>query len=135
MREHDEEIDKAGGRVAVISFARAEHVGRFALHLDHPYLWLADPERLSYRALGIGRRGPAAVAPPRLIWEHIRFAVRGRVWHPEQLDLAQMGGDFVFDRAGNLTLRHVSEASDDRPPMAELMEAFRQASASAPAAG
>jgi len=53
--------------------------------------------------------------------------VRGKIWHPEQLDLAQMGGDFVFDRHGKLTLRHLSSASDDRPPTDVVMSALRQA--------
>jgi hypothetical protein len=93
----------------------------------HPYLWLADPKRLSYKRLGLGRRGLFAIAPPRAIWGYIQFAMRGKVWHPEQLDMAQMGGDFVFDRDGNLTLRHVSSRSDDRPSMDALMSAFRRA--------
>ncbi len=38
-----------------------------------------------------------------------------------------MGGDFVFDREGNLTLRHVSTSSDDRPSAQTVMEAFRRA--------
>jgi peroxiredoxin len=129
LRDHLDEIEGLGGRVVVISFAHPDHVARFARHLQHPYLWLSDPDRRSYRALGADRRGLASVAPPRLIWEHIRFALQCKVWHPEQLDLAQMGGDFVFDRAGNLTLRHVSTAPDDRPPVAQLIEAFRRAAA------
>lgn len=44
-----------------------------------------------------------------------------------------MGGD--FDRAGNLTLRHMGTASDDRPSVDELMEAIRRAVAAAPARG
>jgi hypothetical protein len=62
-----------------------------------------------------------------VVWDHIKFAFRGRVWHPEQRDIYQMGGDFVFDRVGNLTLRHISLASDDRPPVGELIEALRLA--------
>ncbi len=121
------------GRVAVISFAAPDHVKRFAEHLGHPYLWLADPGRLSYRRLGLGRRGLTAIAPPRAVWGYVRLILRGRVWHPEQLDVAQMGGDFVFDRDGNLTLRHISTSSDDRPSVETVMSAFRRA-ASAPSA-
>ena len=39
-----------------------------------------------------------------------------------------MGGDFVFDPRGNLTLRHFSTSSDDRPAVPTIMEAFRWAS-------
>jgi peroxiredoxin len=127
LREFDQEIAELQGRVAVISFASADHLKRFAERFGHPYLWLADPKRLSYKRLGLGRRGLFAIAPPRAIWGYIRFALRGKMWHPEQLDMSQMGGDFVFDRDGNLTLRHVSSRSDDRPSMNTVMSAFRRA--------
>ena len=127
MREFDREVAELEGRVAVISFARPDHLKRFAEHMGHPYLWLADPERRSYRSLGLGRRGFGAIAPPRAIWGYLRFALRGKIWHPEQLDMAQMGGDFVFDRYGNLALKHASSASDDRPAVQVVMSAFRRA--------
>src|SRR5437868_14292981 len=57
LRDHDAEIEAAGGRVTVISFAAPEHVKRFAHALGHPYLWLSDPERGSYRTLNGGRGG------------------------------------------------------------------------------
>jgi hypothetical protein len=127
LREFDQEIASLDGQVAVISFASPDHLKRFAERLDHPFLWLADPARLSYRRLGLGRRGPMAIAPPRVVWGYIRLILRGRIWHPEQLDLAQMGGDFVFDRGGNLTLRHMGTRSDDRPSLEVVMAAFRRA--------
>ncbi|GAC1661130.1 MAG: hypothetical protein PVS2B1_18780 [Candidatus Dormibacteraceae bacterium] len=130
MREFDQEIADLDGQVAVISFGRPDHLKRFAAHLGHPYLWLADPERRSYRSLELGRKGLLAIAPPRVIWAHVRFAFRGKIWHPEQLDVAQMGGDFVFDRGGELSLRHLSSASDDRPAISVVMSALRQAAGS-----
>lgn len=133
MREYDQEITKSRGRVAVISFARPEQLRHFADRLGHPFLWLADPERHSYRHLGLGRRGLFAIAPPGAVLGYIRLMIRGRVWRPQQLDLAQMGGDFVFDREGNLTLRHIGSSSDDRPAIEDVMSAFRRA-ATAPTA-
>jgi AhpC/TSA antioxidant enzyme len=127
LREFDQEIALGQGQVAVISFANPEHLKTFAGRLGHPFLWLADPQRSSYKRLGPRRRGLGAIAPARVIWGYVRLIARGRIWRPEQLDLAQMGGDFVFDREGNLTLSHVSASSDDRPPVAMVMTAFRQA--------
>jgi len=132
LREFDQEIADLQGRVVVISFASRDHVKRFAERLNHPYLWLADPARQSYKRLGLERRGLMAIAPPRAVWGYIRFFLRGKSWRPEQLDLAQMGGDFVFDGNGNLTLEYVSTRSDDRPSIEAVMSAFRRA-ASAPA--
>jgi len=127
LREFDREIESRHGRIAVISFATPDHLKRFAESSGHPFLWLADPERLSYKRLGIGRRGPMAIAPPRAVWGYIRLILGGRAWRPEQLDLAQMGGDFVFDRDGNLTLSHFGSSSDDRPSVDAVMAAFRRA--------
>jgi peroxiredoxin len=128
LREFDQEIAARQGRIAVVSFASPEHLKAFADRLGHPFLWLADPKRASYQRLGPRRRGVGAIAPPRAVWGYVRLIIGGRVWRPEQLDLAQMGGDFVFDREGNLTLRHVSTSSDDRPSMGSVMAAFRRAS-------
>jgi hypothetical protein len=135
LREFDRDIAELDGQVAVISFARPDHLKRFAERLGHPYLWLADPERRTYRSLGLGRRGILAIAPPRAILGYIRFALRGKIWHPEQLDVTQMGGDFVFGRNGKLTLRHLSSASDDRPSMEIVMSAFRRAASASIDAG
>src|SRR5260370_41581726 len=106
------------GRVGVVSFARPDQLKRFAEHLGHPFLWLADPTRLSYKHLGARRRGLMAIAPPRAIWGYIRLVLGGRIWRPQQLDPAQMGGDFVFHASGNLTLRHVSPGSGGPPFLA-----------------
>jgi hypothetical protein len=127
LREFDLEIANLQGQVAVISFASPAQVKRFAERLNHPFLWLADPRRLSYKRLGIERRGLMAIAPPRAVWGYIRLFLRGRIWRPEQLDLAQMGGDFVFDRYGNLTLRYVGISSNDRPSVEAVRSAFRLA--------
>jgi len=86
-------------------------------------------------ASGSDEKGLLAIAPPRAIWGHVRFAVHGKIWHPEQVDVAQIGGDFVFDRNGKLTLRHLSSASDDRPSMEVVMSAFRRAASASVDAG
>jgi peroxiredoxin len=127
LREFDQEVETRQGQIAVVSFARPEHVKAFADRLGHPFLWLADPNRSSYQRLGPRRQGVGAIAPPRVIWGYIRLIIGGKMWRPEQLDVAQMGGDFVFDREGNLTLSHVSASSDDRPSVGSVMAAFRRA--------
>ena len=134
MREFDREISELHGQVAVISFASPEQLKRFAVRLGHPYLWLADPSRQSYRRLGPGRGGLGAIVPWRVIWGYIRLILRGRIWRPEQLDWAQMGGDFVFDRNGELRLRHISLSSDDRPTASAVMSALVRAASSPTAA-
>lgn len=57
--------------------------------------------------------------------------LKGKSWRPEQLDLAQMGGDFGFDCAGNLLLEHRGSSCDDRPSVSAVISAFRRAAGSA----
>jgi len=83
LREFDQEIESRQGQVAVVSFAGPEHLKQFAERSRPPFLWLADPKRLSYNRLGPGRRGVTAIAPPRAVWGYIRLILGGRIWHPQ----------------------------------------------------
>lgn len=91
MREFDKEVADLGGRVAVISFADPDRLARFAQRLNHPYLWLADPARASYRALGLGRGGVGAVVPLRVIRDYIRSRWAGRSGGPNSLTWPRWG--------------------------------------------
>jgi hypothetical protein len=127
LRDHDAEIAAAGGRVTVISFAPPEHVKRFAQALGHPYLWLSDPERGSYRALGVGKGGLFNPFSFTDIWRNAYSTLRGRPWIPQQADIWQLGADFVFDSEGILTMAYRCRSSHDRPAAETVLEAFRRA--------
>jgi hypothetical protein len=127
LRTHAEEIDAAGGRIAVISFAAPQHVDRFARALGHPYLWLSDPARVSYRAFRVGRGGPLNPFSRTDLWSNFVSTLKGRPWIPQQRDIWQLGADFVFDPEGNLTMAYRCRASHDRPSAAAVINAFRKA--------
>ena len=127
LRVHSEEVEAARGRIAVISFAAPHHVARFAAALGHPYLWLSDPARVSYRAFRVGRGGPLNPFSNTDLWSNLVSTLRGRPWLPQQADLWQLGADFVFDPEGNLTMAHRCRSSHDRPTAAAVITAFRRA--------
>jgi hypothetical protein len=127
LRVHAGEVEAAGGRIAVISFAAPDHVQRFAQALGHPYLWLSDPGRLSYRAFRVGRGGPLSPFSRKDLWHSFVSTLRGRPWIPQQRDLWQLGADFVFDPEGNLTMAYRCRSSHDRPPPQAVIAAFRKA--------
>jgi hypothetical protein len=129
LRAHAEEVEAARGQIAVISFAAPPHVERFARALEHPYLWLSDPARVSYRAFRVGRGGPLNPFSNTDLWSNFVSTVRGRPWLPQQADIWQLGADFVFDSDGNLTMAHRCRASHDRPSAAAVITAFRRAAA------
>ena len=122
-----DEIDRAGGQVAVISFASPDQVARFATALGHPFTWLSDEGRQSYRALQMGRLGLLKFLSPTDVLKSAASTLRGKPWLPRQGDLWQLGGDFVFGPEGTLTLEHRSKNSHDRPSMDVVMAAFRAA--------
>ena len=127
LRPHVAEIENAGGRIAVISFAPPQHLAGFAAALGHPYLWLSDPERASYQAMAVGHGGLLNPFSPADIWRSLTGLLRGKPWIPQQADVWQLGADFVFDSQGRLTMAHRCRSSHDRPPVAEVMKAFRAA--------
>lgn len=114
LREFDGEIAELGARVAVITFARPEQLARY---LDGSGTHICG-RRIP---VGLGRRGLRAVLPLRVFWDYVRFCGAGQDLAPgagghraPEPQTSQMGGDLVFDRDGNLTLRHASRRP--RPP-------------------
>lgn len=76
--------------------------------------WIADPERLAYRSLGIGRGRFLQLLGPRVIWSGLLAALRGHgIGRPEG-DVRQMPGTALLHRGAVLReFRHRTAA--DRP--------------------
>ena len=128
LREIEPEVIGQGGRIVVISFASPEKLRSFATGLGHPYLWLSDLGRQSYRSLQLGHDGLLSLLHPKDVWMVTKSTLRGRPWIPRQRDMWQLGGDFVFASDGTLTMLHRCRASFDRPPLAAVRSAFLAAS-------
>jgi AhpC/TSA family len=127
LRVYAGEVEGAGGAVVVVSFGEPEHVARYSRAIGDPYQWLSDPLRMSYRAFGIGRGGFLNPFSRTDIWHNLVSGLQGRFWLPQQIDIWQLGADFVFDAEGSLTMAYRCRSSHDRPPASAVMEAFRKA--------
>jgi len=76
--------------------------------------WIADPNRLLYRALGIGRGSLLQLLGPRVIVSGLRGVLRGYgLGYPEG-DPFQMPGTAVIHR-GRVVRRYVHRTAADRP--------------------
>lgn len=76
--------------------------------------WIADPDRLAYRSLEIGRGRFLQLLGPRVIWSGIVAAIRGHGIGPLDGDARQMPGTALVHHGSLLrTFRHRSAA--DRP--------------------
>ncbi len=127
LRWRQEDFDRLGAAVLMVSFEPPERVAWFGEGEAWPYPVLSDLARRAYAAFGL-RRGAAGRV---WSWDTARAYLRGRgagrVPRAPHGDLAQLGGDFVIDPAGTIVFAHRSENPDDRPPVQSILAAVRRA--------
>ena len=80
-------------------------------------LWLSDPTRGAHRFLGLGRTNWGVFFHPGVILGYLRAILRGLLpkKSAEGEDLLQLGGDFLWDKEGNLVWSYASRDPADRP--------------------
>jgi hypothetical protein len=122
---HRERIESANGTVLAVGF---EPLDRMVRGLDWPWPLLLDRGRDSYRDFGLGRAPLTELLRPGgwmrgYVRELRQGNVRGALMSRPGLDLLQLGGDFVIDAEGIVTLAHPSSEIDDREPVGSLVRA------------
>lgn len=75
--------------------------------------WIADPDRLAYRALEIGRGRLSQLFGPRVIFSGLLAALRGHGIGRIQGDLFQMPGTVIIHR-GVVLRRYIHQTAADR---------------------
>jgi predicted dithiol-disulfide oxidoreductase (DUF899 family) len=118
-----DELQRRGVAVAVVSFAEPKKLARYQERHHWPFPIFADPERAAYRAFTLKRLSWFRVFSPatlKLYWKLLREGRVGADYGGE--DIYQGGGDFVLDRAGNILFAHRSKDPADRPAVRELLE-------------
>ena len=89
-----------------------------------------DPARQLYNALGLKRSVAKVWGIPALVYyAEQKRAGRKIVAIFKEDDPTQMGGDFVFDKHGNLALVHRSKLSTDRPSVETLLKCVKDLNA------
>ncbi len=107
--------------VVLITFTRPRNLPGFRRRLGLAYPVLADEERLSYRAYGLGRGPWWRIWGPRTLQAYRRVAKRGQRLRLPSQDTLQLGGAFVVDHAGVLAYAYRSTGPDDRPLIDDLV--------------
>jgi peroxiredoxin len=127
VQAQQDELDRLGARVLVVSFSKPEQLAPFRDRLALGFEVAADPSRSAYRAYGMLRGAFWDIWHPRVFLKYLRLTAQGmRLERPaEGDDLSQLGGDFVIDRDSNLRFVHVSSGPEDRPPVSLLLAALR----------
>ena len=115
------DIDKAGAGLAVIGMTPSSE-GLRALGERYGIAsaaWVADPDRLLYRALGLGRGSFVQLFGPRVWLSGVLAALRGHGIGKLEGDGFQMPGAFVIHR-GRVVREYRHSSAADRPDLKEL---------------
>jgi hypothetical protein len=139
------EIAALGAQLLVVSFAplaevtewvtffRTHYVGRYYKEHDlelpegifQHTRFLADPERRTYHAYGLGRHSIWKAYGPKIVWIYLKFIANRRPLRMPGADTLQKGGDFVVNREMRLTLAHIGRDQSDRPECEAILAALR----------
>lgn len=114
-------IDRAGLTIVVVGMSDSASSlralgARFGLQ---DVAWIADPERLLYRALRVGRGSLWQLLGPRVLWSGLRGALSGYGLGRPEGDPFQMPGTAVIHR-GRVLRQYVHRSAADRPDYATM---------------
>lgn len=129
LRERQDQIDRLGASVLVVTFEPPDQVARFSRAEKLPYPILSDPSRRAYAAFGLQRGTLAQTLSWNAMRSYLSGLLRGRWPRPPHGDLFQLGGDFVLDGDGWIVFAHRSQETADRPPVDRLLAAVRSVAA------
>jgi hypothetical protein len=111
-------------RVLVVSFTPPKLMAAFLKEHPLAFAVVSDPRRDAYRFFELGRTSFWAFFKPRVLGRFIRKIIAGgRVRRPVDNDVMQLGGDFLFDAAGQLTWSWRSRDATDRPTALDIKRA------------
>lgn len=126
--EAREELARVGADVILVAFHDPELLtAKMLRDLHLPYALLLDPEMAAYRQWGLGQAGLRSWITPGLYWASLKVALGGEPSLGKSPDPGQLGGDFIVDRLGRLTLVNRMKSYHDRAAMPRLIAALATA--------
>jgi len=124
VREHLDEIRRAGADVLVITQSRPEAVSATSL----PLPTVCDPDRDAYRYFGLDRGRLSMFFRWGVLSRYLRLIFAG--WRPHRgevgEDMLQLGGDFLLSADRDLLFAHRSNDPADRPTAIYLLDQIQQ---------
>ena len=112
-------------QVVVVTFTPPENIADWRQVNSVPFPLVSDPDRIAYRAFGLGRGSNWRVWGPAAAGRYVELFRAGgwaavRSWRRPTEDQRQLGGDFIVDHDGVLRWGFWGEGPDDRPDINEL---------------
>ena len=127
--EVEDRLSMIGGdgiRVLVISFDALPRVREFRSLLNLSFPVAADTARAAYKAYGLTQASFLQTWHPKTLCRYLVLLRKGRrLQLPKKGDdLSQLGADFIVDANGTISYAHYSVRPDDRPDIAEVVNAI-----------
>ncbi len=127
MRDHEDEISRAGAKIAAVGLGNRRYASEFRSETGIDFPLLVDDRRRTYRALGLGQGSMR-----QLLWRENararkRAARAGHRQHRLGKNPFQLGGSFVFGPGDVDLFAHVSETFGDNAPPVDLVGVLTRA--------
>lgn len=118
-------IGRSGTRVLVVSFDAFDQVREYRSLLNLSFPVAADTARVAYKAYGLTQASFLQTWHPKTLWRYLVLLCKGRKFKRPKKgdDLSQLGADFIINANGIISYAHYSVRPDDRPAIAELVNA------------
>lgn len=129
MRDHEEEIGRAGARVAAVGLGDRRYASAFKSETGIGFPLLIDERRQAYRAVGLKQGSMLHLLRPDNNKARKRAAAAGHRQRRLGKSPFQLGGSFVFGPGDVDLFAHVSETFGDNAPPGDLLEVLRSAGA------
>ena len=131
VRDHRAALEGLGANAIAVSFSPAQALATLAQHLEWPWPFLSDPDRLTYARLRVPRAPLRDVYTAGTLQRYARALLRGqRIRRPVE-DTRQLGADAVVVNGRAVGIFR-SRSPDDRPAMETLLGAIRSAVGESP---
>ena len=124
MREHTDEIHKAGAELIIVGNGSPQFATNFKKRLQLNTPLYVDPNMEAYRAAGLKRTKLGTIGPR--VWIPALLAlVRGHHQAGKEGDPYQQGGVFVIFPGDRIIYSHISKRASDRPKVSDILKALK----------
>lgn len=122
LRDIQSQLDEANASLFVIGNGTVEHAADTREQLESPFVFLVDPERVSYRTMGM-RKDIRSSLNPRMFFAAFRAWRKGHHQEKTKGDPFQQGGALIVRQGGAVAFEYIGRFAGDHPDPKEIVEA------------
>lgn len=122
MRQGNEAIETAGGRVILVGMGDAPEAEAFRERFRLPFPVICDPDRRLYDEFHLKRMGRLGLLSPFLALKGLFALGEGHLMGLPEGDIRQLAGAFVIDTGGRIRFVHMSRDPAELTSVDDLID-------------